>query len=122
MQLPRKLMPLAVGLAFAGCTNDSPDDLLADPIPEGTTITYSANVAAIINTNCLNCHSNPPQSGAPMPLTSYAFVKQAVEQRGLIDRISRDQGAPGMMPNLGTRLPQPLINIIIQWQAQGFQE
>lgn len=122
MLLVRKISILSLILVFAGCTNDSTDDLLAEPIPEGTIITYSANVAAIISTNCLMCHSNPPENGAPMPLTSYEFVKQAVQERGLIDRISREQGAPGMMPNLGTRLPQPLINIIIQWQEQGFQE
>lgn len=122
MQLVRKISILSLILVFAGCTNDSSEDLLAEPIPAGTTITYSGNVAAIINANCIMCHSNPPQNGAPMPLTSYDLVKLAVQERGLIDRISREQGAPGMMPNLGTRLPQPLINIIIQWQEQGFQE
>lgn len=122
MQLVRKIFLLSLLLLFAGCTNDSTDDLAAEGIAPGTTVTYSGNVAAIISTNCLMCHSNPPQNNAPMPLTTYDFVKQAVQERGLIDRISRPQGAQGMMPNLGPRLPQPLIDIIIQWQEQGFQE
>ena len=122
MLLVRKIMALTFCLALAGCSNDSTDDLIADPISSETIITYSGNVATIINNNCVACHNLPPVNGAPMPLTTYAHVKDAVQNRGLIDRISRPQGASGMMPNLGTRLPQPLIDIIIQWEEQGFQE
>ncbi|MCG2610495.1 hypothetical protein LZZ90_03115 [Flavobacterium sp. SM15] len=57
-----------------------------------------------------------------MPLTTYAFVRQAVEQRGLIDRISLPQGTQGMMPNGETRLPQYQINQIIAWRDAGFPE
>lgn len=122
MQLVRKIVVLAIPLALIGCNNDSTDDLTAQLPPPGTPITYSANIASIINTNCLGCHTNPPENGAPMSLTTYEFVKQAVQDRGLIDRISRPQGAEGMMPNGGTRLPQSQIDLIIQWQQQGLQE
>jgi len=68
------------------------------------------------------CHASTPQNGAPMPLVTYAQVKQAVQERGLLDRISRAQGTPGMMPNGGTRLPQNQIDLISQWEEQGLQE
>lgn len=103
-----------------GCTNDSTSDLINDePID---VVTYNENVKTIINNNCLVCHGATPTNGAPMSLTTYENVKSAVQTRGLIDRISRPQGAAGMMPNGGTRLPQNQIDIIVQWNAQGLQE
>lgn len=57
-----------------------------------------------------------------MNLTNYSAVKEGVENRGLIDRISKTQGAPNMMPLGGTRLSQNNINIIINWKINGYQE
>lgn len=107
-------------LLLCSCENDSPADLTY-PIPEET-ITYTEYVRTIINNNCIICHGTTPANGAPMPLTTYAAVKDAVEHRGLLDRISRPQGASGMMPNGGTRLPQSQIDIINAWAADGLQE
>jgi hypothetical protein len=104
---------------FLSCSNNSTDDLITI---NSATVTYNSQVKNIIETNCLFCHSSPPSNFAPMQLTTYEDVKNAVLNRGLIDRISRDQGAPGMMPNGGTRLPQALINQIITWQNEGFAE
>lgn len=107
-----------MALLLPSCSNNSTDDLIVIP----TTVKYNAQVKNIIDTNCLFCHQSPPINGAPMRLTTYEDVKNAVLNRGLLDRISRPQGTPGMMPNGGTRLPQPLINQIIAWQNEGFAE
>ena len=103
---------------FLSCTNNSPDDLIEVTI----NVKYNSEIKNIIEANCLNCHSNPPTNGAPMQLTSYEAVKIAVQNRGLIDRISREQGSGGMMPLGGTRLPQSSIDQIIEWQTNGFPE
>lgn len=103
-----------------GCTNDSTSDLI-----DGSTvdeITYTNTVKAIIDNNCVVCHASTPINGAPMSLTTYENVKDAVLTRGLLDRISRAQGASGMMPNGGTRLPQEKINQINTWTSEGFQQ
>ena len=119
--LIRKLFPLlGVALLLCSCENDSPSDL-TEPIPEET-ITYTEYVRTIINNNCIICHGTTPSNGAPMPLTTYAAVKDAVENRGLLDRISRAQGEPGMMPFGGTRLAQNQIDLIALWAEQGLQE
>jgi mono/diheme cytochrome c family protein len=122
MRFTVNLALLASLLLLASCSNDSTDDLVGNAIAPETNVTYTANVATIINNNCIICHGTTPANGAPMSLTTYAAVKQAILERGLIDRISRPQGAEGMMPNGGTRLPQATINVIIQWNAQGLQE
>jgi uncharacterized membrane protein len=121
MMLFKRIIAISAIVAFlSGCTNDSTSDLIDTTPVENAT--YTEHIKPIITDNCIMCHSNPPQNGAPIPLTTYQNVKDAVETHGLIDRISRPQGAPGMMPNGGTRLPQNLIDLIIQWEDQGFQE
>jgi hypothetical protein len=56
-----------------------------------------------------------------MPLLTYEDVKNAVENRGLINRISsEDTGF--LMPFGGPRLPQNLIDIVIQWETDGLLE
>lgn len=103
-----------------GCTNDSTSDLIGGAV-DGD-VTYANTVKGIIDSNCLFCHSDPPQNSAPMRLTTYADVRNAVLTRDLINRISRAQGAPGMMPNGGQRLPQATIDKISQWAESGFPE
>ncbi len=106
-------------LFLTGCANDSTDDLIGI---NTATVKYNSQVKSIIDSNCLSCHQSPPVNGAPMRLTTYEDVKNAVLTRGLIDRISRPQGAPGMMPSGGIRLPQALIDQITTWQSEGFAE
>jgi hypothetical protein len=108
---------LSLTMLIISCTSASEDDLInTTPMPE--VITYEANVKSIIGNNCIVCHSNPPQNGAPMPLVFYENVKEAVENRNLIGRISSEDPS-FLMPLGGPRLPQNLIDIIIQWNEDG---
>ncbi|WP_309642153.1 hypothetical protein [Flavobacterium sp.] len=118
MSLKLMLLLTFAGFLTISCENNSPNDLEGD-IPAN--VTYTEHVRPIIQSNCIACHQDPPINGAPMPLTDYEKVKQAVLTRPLLDRISRTQGAEGMMPNGGQRLPQYKIDIIAKWQAQNFQ-
>ncbi len=112
---------ISFGIVFVvGCTNDSSSDLI--DLNQVDEITYTNTVKSIIDNNCIPCHATVPVNGAPMSLTTYEFVKNAVLSRGLLDRISRPQGSPGMMPNGGTRLPQAKIDQIYQWAENGFPE
>ncbi len=115
-----KLTLLFIPLAFIGCTNESTSDLIDGEI--AGEITYTNTVKSIVDNNCLACHTLPPQNGAPMHLTTYVDVKNAVTNRGLLDRISRAQGTPGMMPNGGQRLPQATIDKIFEWAQNGMPE
>jgi len=111
-----RLLPLIAALS---CANDSESDLYANELSDN--ITYTNTVKSIITDNCIMCHSQPPQSGAPMPLVNYDFVKSAVISRGLLGRISSTD--PGFwMPFGGERLPQDQINKIIAWSNNNFPE
>jgi hypothetical protein len=116
----RKIAPLLLILSLVSCTNDSTSDLIDNSVLDS--VSYNENVKPIINNNCISCHGTIPANGAPMSLATYQNVKDAVLNRGLIDRISRGEGEPGHMPLGGPRLPQNLINIIIQWQSEDFPE
>ena len=106
-------------LSLTSCTNDSTSDL-TDPVDEE--ITYNNHVKSIIDNNCLSCHGTVQQNGAPMSLVTYENVREAVLNRGLMDRISRETGEEGLMPFGGQRLPQTTIDQIVQWQVNGFQQ
>jgi hypothetical protein len=106
---------------FANCTNDSVSDLIdTTPIPEN--VTFNQNVKAIMTNNCTSCHGATPSNGAPMPLITIEDVKDAILNRDLINRITRENGDGLLMPEGGPKLPQNRIDAIIQWQLDGFQE
>ncbi len=110
----------AILIVLFGCTNASENDLIDQTeLPE--LVTFVNDVQPIINNNCISCHTNPPENGAPMPLLTYDNVKEAVQNRGLINRIS-SQDLSFLMPLGGPRLPQNLIDTVIQWEADGLLE
>ncbi len=104
-----------------GCTQSTFDDIEEDeePIPE--VVTYQ-DIKPTVDNICLACHSNPPQNGAPMSLVTFDNVKDALINRGLLDRISRNEGENGLMPFGGPRLPQQIINLFFKWEEDGLLE
>ena len=109
-----------ITIVLFSCTNVSEQDLIEDVQPI-INITYNENVKTIIDNNCIGCHSSPPENGAPMSLTIYEDVKQAIKNRDLIGRISTAD-LSFVMPIGGPRLPQNLIDVVTQWEIDGLQE
>ncbi len=119
MKIKHIIYLLAVLLSLS-CSYNSEDDLIdATPIPD--LVTYDSDIKSIIDNNCISCHSNPPVNGAPISLTNYAEVKSAIENNGLIARISSDD-LGFVMPFGGPRLPQNLIDLVIAWVEDGLLE
>jgi len=114
------ILLFSVFALFTSCTNDSEYDLVNQNVPSA--ITYTNSIKSIMDNNCISCHGNTPSSGAPMSLTTAQNVKDAVLGRGLIDRISKAQGAAGMMPFGGTRLSQSKIDDVVNWKNTGFTQ
>ena len=114
------LIALTAFAFLTSCTNDSTADLI-DSTPIAEEVTYQLNVKSIIDNNCVACHGTVPSNGAPMSLTTYENVKDAVLNNGLIERVILENGQSGQMPLGGPRLPQNRIDEIIKWQTDGFQ-
>jgi len=120
-KLLRSFFIIVTILLISSCSQSTYDDIEeeTDPIPE--IVTYQ-DVKPIIDGVCLACHSNPPQNGAPMPLVSFENVKDAVQNRDLINKISKNEGDNGLMPLGGPRLPQSSIDLIVKWNTDGLLE
>lgn len=106
-------------ITFNSCTTDSISDLEET---DETVITYATTIKGIIDNNCIRCHATVPINGAPMSLTTYENVKDAVLNRNLLDRISRAEGTSGAMPFGGPRLPQSNIDAINEWANNNFPQ
>lgn len=116
---PKNLFSLLVFASFLmACSSDNPDTLIED-IPNENAITYQQNVKSIIDNNCISCHAATPINGAPMSLVTYTQVKNAIQNRGLLNRISLNNGNSLLMPQGGPRLPQATIDVVAQWQQDG---
>ncbi|HEY4628923.1 MAG TPA: cytochrome c [Flavobacterium sp.] len=120
-----KTFALAIStILMVSCSSGSESDLSPspnpNPDPNPVTITYTNTIKSIISTNCTSCHGSNPSNGANGSLDTYARVKASAEN--IIDRISRAQGAAGMMPQNGSRLPQSTIDKIIAWKNNGYIE
>ncbi len=105
-------------LFLYNCTTNTIDEgSIEDLPPIVETITYDDDVAPIITTNCVGCHSGP-NANAGLQLTSYANVRAAAEQGNLVNRINNGANP---MPPTGI-LPPETRQIIDQWIADGYLE
>lgn len=112
---------MSLASILTACTNDNSDTLMED-IPSMVQATYAQNVKSIIDNNCIVCHATVPRNGAPMSLVTYDQVKNAVQNRGLLNRISLNNGNSLLMPQGGPRLPQATIDIVVKWNQDGLLE
>ena len=103
---------------FIACSNDNSETLMDNPPVTGK-VTYTQNVKSIIDNNCISCHAAVPRNGAPMALVTYEQVQNAVQNRGLLNRISLTNGNSLLMPQGGPRLPQATIDVIVKWNQDG---
>lgn len=114
------LIPSCI-ILLGSCTDDNPSTLIDTPPITGVA-TYNQNVKSIIDNNCVVCHAAVPKNGAPMSLVTYDQVKNAVLNRGLLTRISLENGNSLLMPQGGPRLPQTTIDVIKKWEQDGLLE
>ncbi|MBQ4821764.1 hypothetical protein [Aquimarina sp. MMG016] len=114
-----KFLILCIVLANISCENDSEDDLVE--VISVELVTYENTIKTIIDDNCVFCHNDPPINFAPMPLLTYDQVKEAVDNRGLLNRVSSED-ISFLMPSGGPRLPQSTIDLILQWNTDGLLE
>jgi hypothetical protein len=121
MNLKTLLVVLSFASILVSCTDDNPSTLIDTPPITGLA-TYNQNVKSIIDNNCVVCHAAVPKNGAPMSLVTYNQVKEAVLNRGLLTRISLENGNSSLMPRGGPRLPQATIDVIKKWNQDGLIE
>lgn len=121
MKLTPFIFTICLAVFMFSCTNASENNLIDQVDPE-LVITYSEHIKPIFDSNCIACHSNPAINGAGVPLTTLSEVQSSIENTNLIERINKQSGEGGFMPLGGSRIPQASIDLIVQWQSDGFAE
>ncbi len=107
------LFVLFLSFSITSCSSDDNDEII---IPQGN-VTYTNDIKSIIDSKCLNCHGSPVTNGAPMSLTNFDEVKEAVINRDLIGRVE-----DGSMPPNGTPLTTIQINAIKDWREGNYPQ
>ncbi|MBS1929314.1 MAG: cytochrome c [Bacteroidetes bacterium] len=107
---------LIIVMVFSNCSSSKKS---ASPAYSGpVTVTYDANVLPIIQSHCAPCHTNG--KGMRAALNEYDVAKGRIDN--IIHRISLQQGQMGFMPKKHDRLPDSLIQVFVDWKAQGVVE
>ena len=99
-------------ISFYGCernVEEDPNDITSDC--SNVEAYYTENVAPILESNCTVCHSGPTPT-AGLSLDSYASVYAAIKSGNVLDRVNRNEGASGFMPNGGTKLSDANLDIL----------
>jgi hypothetical protein len=85
----------------------------------GQPTTFEANVLPIIKAKCAPCHL--PPVGTKKHLTDFAVVKEQADS--ILRRVQLNPGDKGFMPyRKSERLPDSLVQVFVQWKADGFRE
>ncbi|WP_438712489.1 c-type cytochrome [Aquimarina muelleri] len=117
----RTILLLFITILSVSCSssdeNSESDPAPTNPNPNKIT-TYNADVKSIIDNQCISCHTIPLAEGAPFAMRNYAETINGVN-RDLVLRIKSN--GQNVMPPAG-RLPQATIDIILDWEADGFKE
>ena len=99
-------------ILFSGCENNVEENSEDNPVDCTEVETYyTENVAPILESNCTGCHSGPTPT-AGLSLDSYSVVFIAIKSGDVLDRVNRDQGTNGFMPNGGTKLSDANLDIL----------
>jgi mono/diheme cytochrome c family protein len=114
----KKLLSLIIltSLTMASCTTtEIPLDEVSDPIIE--LVTYTGDVKAIIDNNCIGCHGTTNPS-AGLSLVTYQQVRNSAENGNLIARMNN----PTNPMTQGGLLSANTRAIIDAWADDGFLE
>jgi len=103
MTPPTVLRCLAAPAAVAGITAG----LLG--CSSGGAVTY-CDVQPIVASRCERCHAEPPEHGAPFPLTDYAATQAHYQGEPIYERMARAVRS-GAMPPVTLPVEPPVVDL-----------
>jgi uncharacterized membrane protein len=104
---------------LCNCYYDNEEALYGVEVCSEETATYSGSVSAIIENNCLVCHSQSENSGG-ITLETHAQVKAHAERGALLGAVSHSGGF-SPMPKNAPKLSDCDISAIRMWIEGGAQ-
>lgn len=111
-------VPLCLLFITSGCYNDKVELLYPNNnINDTTTVSFSAFVQPILQSQCVSCHSASNPSGS-VDLSVYNAVKTSADNGKLVSSIKQD-GTASAMPQGAAKLDATVINKIDKWVKDG---
>ena len=106
-------------LLLNSCNYDNEESLYGIFDCDTNFVSFQMDIYPIINSHCTTCHGGPSLS-AELALETYVQIYTSATDpyNGIINRISRLEGDPLMMPG-SYRIPQCQIDKIVAWVNQG---
>ena len=99
-------------ICFSGCEKNVEEDHTSNTVDCSVVEAYyNENVAPILSSNCIGCHSGATAS-AGLPLDSYTSVYSAIKTGNVLDRVNRNTGDNGFMPQGGQKLSNAKLDIL----------
>ena len=96
-------------ICFSGCEKNVEEDHENNTVDCSVVETYyNENVAPILSSKCIVCHS----ASADLPLDSYTNVYSAIKSGNVLDRVNRNSGDNGFMPQGGQKLSNANLEIL----------
>ena len=99
---------LLLCICFSGCEKNVEEDHVDCSSIETY---YTENVAPILSSNCNGCHSGTT-AAAGLALDSYTSVYSAIKSGNVLDRVNRNSGDNGFMPQGGQKLSNANLDIL----------
>ena len=99
-------------ICFSGCEKNVEEDHESNTVDCSAVETYyNENVAPILSSNCSGCHSGITAS-AGLALDSNTSVYSAIKSGNVLDRVNRNSGDNGFMPQGGQKLSNANLDIL----------
>ena len=103
---------LLLCICFSGCEKNVEEDHENNSVDCSVVKAYyTENVAPILSSNCIGCHSGSTAS-AGLHLDSYTSVDSAIKSGNVLDRVNRNSGDNGLMPQGGQKLSNANLDIL----------
>jgi uncharacterized membrane protein len=109
---------LLLSITIVSCSKENEEDLNENC--ETTNVTYSVEVRNILDTHCMNCHSQQLANGG-IRLHDYNNVKVYADNGRLLGSINHEQGYVAM-PLGQSKIPLCDIQQIEAWIVAGAQD
>ena len=100
-------------ICFSGCEKNVEEDHENNSVDCSVVKAYyTENVAPILSSNCIiACHSGATPA-AGLLLDTYTSVYSAIKSGNVLDRVNRNSGENGFMPQGGQKLSNANLDIL----------
>ena len=114
-KLHASLFLAAAGVASCGA------DPASTSAPDPSQLSYPADVARVVQAQCVTCHAGPPRYGAPMSLTTYAATQAAAvtTPSRMVWQLMGTRVHDTARPMPPSRLADADLAVIDAWVAAG---